>query len=143
MAMLSCLIFGSSRAGFGAESPLRWILSLLMNEPALITAGEAAGGISTTAALVLALVIHFLFAIVLARVFLILIQRLRKLYAWLAGAAYGVATWAIMTFVVLRVLNDVMYTRLQLIPLTFLVAHLAYGTTLGLYCTAKRPHPDG
>jgi hypothetical protein len=116
------------------------MLSLLGSEPALIWAGEAAGGMSAATCIVLGLSIHFLTAITLARVFLNLIGRLRKSYLPFAGVAYGGAIWAIMTFGLLRVFDEVMYARVRLMPLTYLAAQLVYGTTLAAaYSILRKP----
>lgn len=132
IAMMGYLVVGAIRTGLGWDSPIRWMIALLGNEPALIWAGAAAGAVSTTTCIVLGLSIHLLTAIALARIFFILAGQLQKLYLPFAGAAYGVVIWAVMTFGLLRALDDVMYTRVRLMPLTFLAAHLVYGSTVGV-----------
>jgi hypothetical protein len=131
--MLSCLTLGAGRSGAGLDQPLRWIAALLGSEPALIMAGQAMGGVSVPTLIVFAFLIHFVTAIAMARLFLHLTDSIRVLVGWrlvAAGLAYGTTVWLIMTFVVLRVCDNVMYARVQLWPLTFLSAHLLYGVTL-------------
>jgi hypothetical protein len=55
------------------------------------------------------------------------------------GLVYGAAVWTISRFLVLRFFDNVMYTRVQLLPWTFFAAHLLYGAALGGFAlTAKR-----
>jgi hypothetical protein len=141
--MLACLIVGASRMEMGWDSPMRWIASLLASEPGLIMAGEATGGASAVTVLVMGLAIHFLAAIALARAFLGIIggvaRRLAGIELLCVGVIYGAAVWVIARFVGLRVFDNVMYARVQLLPWTFLVAHLLYGATLsGLALMARR-----
>jgi hypothetical protein len=129
-AMLVCMMVGASNAGMPWDSPLRWIASLLMSEPALIMAGKAAGGVSTAACLALGLSIHLIVAVAFARLFLMTVDSLRGWRLLPAGIAYGVVIWAIMTFGVLRLVNDVMYARVKLVSTVFFGAHLLYGSIL-------------
>jgi len=126
-AMLVCLMIGARYAGFSWDSPLRWIASLLLGEPALILAGQAQGGMSTPACLALGLTIHLVVAIAFARLFLMLADDLRGWGLIAAGIVCGAAIWAIMTFGLLRLFNDVMYARVRLLSPIFLGAHLLFG----------------
>jgi hypothetical protein len=129
--MLLPLAVGARYAGLDWDSPIRWIASVLMSEPALIVAGQAQGGISAAACLGLGLVIHLAAAIVFARLFLMAVNTVTGRRLLLIGVGYGAAIWAIMNFGFLSVFNDVMYARVRLQPGLFLAAHLVYGMVLG------------
>ena len=136
VVMLACVMTGASRVGAGWASPLRWIAAFFGSEPALIIAGEASGAISTPAVITWGLVIHFATAVAWAWLFLLLTDSLSSLRGWrvaLAGLIYGAAVWAIMTLAALRVFDDVMYARVQLLPGIFFGAHLLYGAALASY----------
>jgi hypothetical protein len=129
-AMLVWLMIGASYAGIAWDSPLRWISALLLSEPALIVAGQAIGGMSKPACLALGFAIHLATSIALAWLFLLFAPNVRGWRLMAAGLVFGIVIWGIMTFGVLRLVNDIMYARVQLLPSVFFGAHLVYGVVL-------------
>jgi hypothetical protein len=131
--MLGCMMIGASRAGAGWDLPLRWIASTFGGAPALIMAGQASGAAGVPIVMAFGLTIHFASAVAFTWLFFLLTDQIRGLLGWrlvVAGLTYGVLIWAIMTWGPLRVFNDVMYARVQLMPRTFFAAHLVFGAVL-------------
>ena len=146
--MLAGLMAGAGWTGAGGESPLKWMAALLAGEPGLIMAGQAQGGSSTAIVLIMGLVIHFATAIALARLFQALTGGVRWTGRGLLGGGllYGVAVWAVARFAALPLFDRVMFARVQLVPWTFLAAHLFYGAALAgfaLMSASTHAHPSG
>jgi hypothetical protein len=136
--MLALLVVGVGRAGLGWDSTLRWIAAFVGSEPALIAAGQGRGVPGAPTMLAVGVVIHFAAAIAAAWLFLraVAAAALRSHSALIiSGLVYGAIVWAFANWGGL-LFDEVMYARVRLIPLTFLVAHLIYGLTLG-FCAAR------
>jgi hypothetical protein len=129
-AMLACLIVGARQAGMNWDQPSRWMAAFLVSEPALILAGQAQGGMSAPACLVLGLAIHLIIAGVLAGIFLMFTSSATGLRLLLAAILYSALIWAAMRFALLPMFDAVMYARVQLLQSVFFGAHLVYGLIL-------------
>ena len=58
-------------------------------------------------------------------------RRLPAPPALMAGAAFGVAIWAVMTFGGLPILDPMMRERVAMMPVAWFIAHVAFGMGVG------------
>jgi hypothetical protein len=142
IAMLALLIIAAATTGFDWDSPLRWIAAVLMSEPALILAGQAQGGMSATACLVLGLIIHLIAATAFAAAFVTFASAVSGWRGLAVGIGYGLAIWAVMRFGLLPMFDTVMAARVQLVPMPFLLAHVVYGSILAAITMQKVRSPE-
>ncbi len=142
IAMLALLMIAAATTGFGWDSPLRWIAAVLMSEPALILAGQAQGGMSATACLVLGAIIHLITASAFAAAFFTFTSAVTGWRGLAVGIGYGLAIWAVMRFGLLPMFDTVMAARLQFLPVPFLLAHVVYGSVLAAITMRRVRSPE-
>src|SRR5690606_8906312 len=121
----AALLIGHAAAtGLGGWLPVRNIAATWYGVGAFIGgAGVLAAGLLT----------HLIVSAAWGAVLGLFIGRQRSAgTAALVGLLYGVAVWALMTFLVLTWTNRDMYARVMVHPWWWLGAHLLYGVLLGL-----------
>ena len=120
MAMI--MMIATAAGGMGLLAPLRLIAATFYGKEAM-----AGGG-----ALTVGLMVHMMNSMVFGVLFAwIAGRRLAAPQAVMAGVAFGLAIWAVMTFAGLPMLNPMMRERVAVMPVAWFIAHLAFGMGVG------------
>jgi hypothetical protein len=122
--MMGFMTAYSSVTGAGVTMPLKMLGALVYGVEALVAGSMA---ILTGAGILLgfSVVLGILFALFTSR-------RTSILGALFVGIGVGIIIWAAMELVVLPCMNPTMAARIALMPAAYFIAHLLYGTGLGL-----------
>lgn len=120
--MAALFVAHAAAVGAGAAAPARMVAASLLGVRALV---------SGPGAIVLGAVLHLFVSAFWGIIFASLIRRSTppSIASW-EGILFGVAVWAVMTFVALPVLDPVMEARVALSPVAWLFAHIVYGVCL-------------
>lgn len=122
MLMAMIMMMATAAGGMGFLAPLRLIAATFYGKDAMAGGGP----------LLVGLMVHMMNSMVFGVIFAWLAGRERApLPALMAGVAFGVAIWAVMTFGGLPMLNPMMRERVAMMPLAWFVAHVAFGMGLG------------
>lgn len=113
---------------------------LAMNQIAAMVYGPDAllGGTAT----LVGILIHFAVAAGWGLLFGLIASRISNTGAFWAGLIFGAAVWAIMTFAVLPLVNNIMRERVDLIPGWWFAYHLIYGAVLSLAAPFAKTFAD-
>lgn len=119
LAMAITAMVYATATDMGAWLPVRQVAALWYGVDALIGGdGMVMVGVLT----------HLIVAMGWGVVFAALTSRRSGVgVSLVAGLAFGTILWALMTFVVLPLVNPVMYERTRLIPVVWYALHLVYG----------------
>jgi hypothetical protein len=118
MLMAMIMMMATAAGGMGLFAPLRLIAATFYGKDAM------AGG----APLIVGLIVHMMNSMVFGVIFAWIAGRRRAAFpALMAGVAFGVAIWAVMTFGGLPMLNPMMRERVVMMPVAWFIAHLAFG----------------
>jgi len=122
--MTGSLMAYSDAIGAGVWMPLKTLAGLVYGVEALLAGAVA---ISTGAGIQLgfSLALGILFGLSVSR-------RTSVVLALVAGLAIGIAIWAAMELYVLPFLDPTMEARIALMPVAYFVAHVLFGTGLGV-----------
>ena len=122
MLMAMIMMMATAAGGMGFLAPLRLIAATFYGKNAMTGDGP----------LIVGLMIHMMNSIVLGMIFAwIAGRRLPAVQALMAGVAFSLAIWAVMTFGGLPMLNPIMRERVAMMPVTWFIAHLAFGMGVG------------
>jgi hypothetical protein len=120
MAMI--MMMATAAGGIGLFAPLRLIAATFYGKDAMVGGGP----------LLVGLMGHMMNSMVFGVIFAwIARRRLAAFPALMAGVAFGVAIWAIMTFGGLPMLNPMMRERVAMMPVAWFIAHVAFGMGVG------------
>lgn len=112
----------AAAGGLGFWLPMKNIAALFYGVDALIGGAGAA---------VVGIIIHLIVGAVAGLVLGLLAgNRLNVLTALIAGLVWGVVIWAVNTWIILPLVNQVMLDRVMTAPVWWLVYHLVFGGLL-------------
>jgi hypothetical protein len=122
MLMAMIMMVATAAGGMGLLAPLRLIAATFYGKDAMTGGGP----------LIVGLMVHMMNSMVFGVLFAWTAgRRLAALPALMAGVAFGVAIWAVMTFGGLPMLNPMMRERVAMMPVVWFVAHVAFGMGVG------------
>jgi hypothetical protein len=122
MLMAMIMMVATAAGGMGLLAPLRLIAATFYGKDAMTGGGP----------LIVGLMVHMMNSMVFGVLFAwIAGRRLATLPALMAGVAFGVAIWAIMTFGGLPMLNPMMRESVAMMPVAWFIAHVAFGMGVG------------
>lgn len=123
MAMEIVAMVHAWAIGAGFWLPAYMIAALWYGEPALIGGADV---------IIVGMLTHFATAAAFGLLFGLIVGRdFSTGAALVAGLVYGVAIWAVMTYVTLPLFNSVMYERApSMMPGMWFILHLVYGAFL-------------
>lgn len=106
-----------------------WLLPKMI-AATFLGADALTGGVGSV---ILGLIVHLVVAAAYGILFAFLTPRITSPSSDFGlGIAYGVIIWAVMTFIVLPLFNDLMRERVALIPFTWFINHLVFGASLAM-----------
>lgn len=124
IVMAALTMMYTAGIGVGFWTPLRLMAATTSGVDALIAGGGT---------LIWGLMIHMMASIIFGVIFAALLPRRAGAAAGLGlGALYGIAVWAIMTFIGLPIVNSTMQARVALMPGWWFFAHLVFGAVTGI-----------
>ncbi len=117
------LMLVTAAGGMGFLAPLKLIAATFYGQNAM-----TGGGVVALAGLVLHVIVSLVFGVIFA----VLIIRAAPAIgpSWGSAILYGAVTWALMTFVVLPVVDPLMRSTVATMPLAWFAAHILYGVGL-------------
>lgn len=122
MLMAMVMMMATAAGGMGFLTPLRLIAATFYGKDAMTGGGP----------LIVGLVMHMMNAMVFGVIFAwIAGRRLPAMQALMAGVAFGVAIWAVVTFGGLPMLNPMMRERVAMMAVAWFMAHVAFGIGVG------------
>lgn len=122
MAIVSMLITAAMGMGFWLVPKM--IAATFLGVDALV------GG---AGAVILGVIVHLIVSAILGLIFAFLTPRIISASSDFGlGIVFGVVVWAVMTFIVLPLINDVMRDRVALMPFAWFIEHLVFGGSLAL-----------
>ena len=122
MLMAMIMMIATAAGGMGLLAPLRLIAATFYGNDAMTGGGP----------LIVGLMIHMMNSMVFGVIFAwIAGRRLPAFQALMAGVAFGVAIWVVMTFGGLSMLNPMMRERVAMMPVAWFIAHAAFGMGVG------------
>lgn len=108
--------------GMGLWLPVKLIAATVLGENALT---------SSASAILLGMAIHIMMSAILGVIFAFLTVKIKKMQViMLWGVAFGIAVWAVMTYLVLPIVDPVMKIHLTQIPTSWFINHVFFGMTL-------------
>lgn len=131
MLMAMIMMMATAASGMGFLAPLRLIAATFYGKNAMTGDGP----------LIVGLMIHMMNSMVFGVVIAwIAGRRLPEGPALMvmAGVAFGVAIWAVMTFGGLPMLNPMMRERVGMMPVAWFMAHVAFGIGVGFASRLRR-----
>ena len=122
MLMAMIMMMATAAGGMGFLAPLRLIAATVYGGEAMTGGGP----------LIVGLMIHMMNSMVFGVIFAWIVGRRPAAFpALMAGVAFGVAIWAVMTFGGLPMLNHLMRERVAMMPVAWFIAHVAFGMGVG------------
>ncbi len=124
VAMALYLMIDAAVAGVGAWLPLRLVAGSFQGVRALI---------SGPGTILVGLLLHLLISALFGGIFAVLLgNRNPGVITIVYGWAYAMAILLLMTFIVLPRIDMTMASRVRVIPIEWLMAHLVFGTAVAL-----------
>ena len=129
MLMAMIMMMSTAANGMGFLAPLRLIAATFHGKEAMAGGGPLLTG----------LMIHMMTSMVSGVIFASIVgRRLTLPQALMAGGAFGIAIWVVMTFGGLPLLNPIMRERVVMMPVAWFIAHLGFGMGLGAAPALRR-----
>ena len=132
--LLVIVCAAASAAGLATTLPIAWIGALIYGDDAMQGGGQGVlGGLG----------VHAITCALLGALYAIATRPLpRAVGAQLgSGLVFGVVVWVAMVFVLIPRANPFLAERIAGAPVAWLIAHVAFGLTLGLAYRYLRPVP--
>lgn len=120
-AMAMVAMIRAAAVGLGFWLPPKQIAGVIYGVDALIGGGSAVA---------LGLLIHMVMSAAAGILFALVAYRLSTMTSLLVGMVYGVLVWAVMTWLALPLVNQVMLDRVMVMPNWWFVYHLIFGGML-------------
>ena len=130
IVMAAYAMMHGAAVGIGFWTPMRLIAATTNGVDALIGGGGT---------LIWGFMIHIVTAAVWGVIFAALLPRRAGVGAGFGlGLLYGIAVWAVMTFVALALLDPTMQARISLMQGSWFINHLIFGAVTGVLVPAFR-----
>lgn len=122
IAMAMAAMIRAKTLGMSFTEPLQQIAGLLFGADALLDGGTV---------LISGMMIHMISSMMMGAAFGLIFVRIRSAgVALIVGMIYGAVIWALMTYLVMPMLNPTMSVRVALIPMWWFIYHLIFGAML-------------